>query len=125
MIDPALRSRYNQWWNGENQTPLLFFLTHEGTPPYPETFTDTEYWLDLPRRLRRELFELEHTLLLGDAVRVMHNNFGPGVLGACMGGNYHCDRLTFWYGAPVLDQLSDIERFTLCDDNPWLERVDA
>ena len=117
------RRRYLDWWRGENEEPVLIVTCWDGAPAPEPAPSDRDHWFDFPSRFSRELYAIEHTLYFGDAFPFLFLNFGPGVLGAAMGGDYHFDRHTFWFVRPVLESLSDVERCRSRDDNPYWRAV--
>lgn len=123
MLDAALRERYGQWWRRANDSPLVLVTAWDGAPAPPEPADNEAYWLDFPSRLERHSYWFEHTHHAGEAFPCLFVNFGPGVLGACMGGKYAFDRHTFWFTAPVLEDLEWIEEFRVRPDNVWLRRI--
>lgn len=59
-------------------------------------------WLDLPGRVEREVWRLEHTHFLGDALPVAWPNMGPEIFSAWCGAGYEFGETTTW-SLPVVD----------------------
>ena len=53
-------------------------------------------WLDLPGRVEREVWRLEHTAFLGDALPVAWPNMGPEIFSAWCGAGYEFGETTTW-----------------------------
>lgn len=123
MLNPAVLDQYRAWWSCRNERPLIYASAWDGAPPPPAAASPEEHWLDFPKRIARESYQIHHTLHFGASVPVLFLNFGPGVLGACMGGSYRYDWHTFWFDRPVLERLDDMENFRIREDNVWWQRV--
>lgn len=123
MISMDTLRAYRNWWNRTNAEPLLLITAWDGAPGPPVPDNDHDWWFDFPSRFAREAYWLDHTLRLGQALPHLFINFGPGVLGACMGGTYEYDRHTFWFTRPVLERLEMIEDFRIREDNRWWQAV--
>ena len=119
MLSPTTRKKYLDWWNNDNQNPVIVMTSWDGAPPAKIPENPEEIWFDFPSRLARELYTLEHTVYLEDAFPYLFVNFGPGILGACMGGKYAYDRETFWFTEPVLENLEEIHQFRIQENNFW------
>lgn len=115
--------KYRDWWANRNTSPVLIITAWDGSPGPAWPDSPRKYWLDFPSRLDRESYIIAHTRCYADAVPCLFSNFGPGVLGACMGGLYEYDWHTFWFREPVLHDLADIEKHRIQEDNFWWMKV--
>lgn len=123
MISSESKRKFEDWWQGRNRDPVLMVASWDGAPQPAEPEDDRAFWFDYPSRLAREMYRFEHTRYQVDGFPSLYLNFGPGVLGACMGGDYVYDRLTFWFREPVLHDLEAIEELRIREDNAWWQAV--
>lgn len=64
-------------------------------------------WLDLPARMEREVWHLEHTDFLGDAMPVAFPNMGPEIFSTWCGAGYEFGETTTWSSPSVRDWPTD------------------
>lgn len=101
---PRVYARYEAFWNRAVADRPLVCMTlprpHAGeelpaalTKRYPD---DRSRWLDLAGRVEREVWRVEHTDYLGDALPIVWPNMGPEIFSAWCGAGYEFGETTTW-----------------------------
>ena len=108
--------RYEAFWNCDvlDRPPVALTLPRPVSEeePVPAAVT-REYpdhesrWLDLPGRVEREVWNLEHTDFLGDALPVAWPNMGPEIFSTWCGAGYEFGETTTWSSPSVHDWTTD------------------
>ena len=106
----ASYERYEAFWNRDvaDRPPvgITLPLPHdaERLPPaltkrYPG---ERSAWLDIGARVERDVWRLEHTRFLGDAMPIAWPNMGPEIFSAWCGAGYEFGETTTW-SEPCID----------------------
>ena len=109
-------ARYEAFWNRAvlDRPPVAITLPRPQSAGEPvPSAVSKDYpdhrsrWLDLPARVEREVWALEHTEFLGDALPVAWPNMGPEIFSAWCGAGYEFGETTTWSTPSVEDWATD------------------
>ena len=125
-----VKATYRKWWRGELDRPIVPVVVQNRDPgrPKPDApLLDQSNCADLTvpveALIDRIDYELSTCRFLGDAFP--HFNmlcFGPGVVGAFLGGILDNSTGRVWFHPPKNCQIQDIH-FRFDPDNVWFRRI--
>lgn len=121
MSFEKIQTRYRQFWNRENTTPILYLSGLKRNPEWPKAPEKLEdRWLDIDFLIANERAYIDNAFFLGDAFPLTNPNLGPDIFGASLG----CDIIfeeTTSYSVPFVKDWT--EDFSFHEDNKWWQKI--
>ncbi len=125
----AHRQRWQQWWAGELERPLVILYRNDPWPQrptwwshqlgaVPDTVGPDEIAAAFADRLTTQWY-------CGDQYPHVWIDYGPGVVAAALGGTLHADGSTTWFGPGIHADTSLAEIALPALGGPWWDRVQA
>jgi len=119
-------ARYEAFWNrGVADRPpvgITLPIPHDPerlpaalTKRYPD---HRSRWLDLEGRVERDVWKVEHTRFLGDAMPIVWPNMGPEIFSAWCGAGYEFGETTTWSEPNINDWDRDAPQARLDTEHP-------
>lgn len=109
ILSDEAKKRYNAFWaNAAIGRCCLYLEAPTGAQGMPTAETLTQKWEDTELRVRKALWQAEHTLYFADGYPKAFPNLGPGCLAAMLGGGFQWAEDTVWFeSAPIIADWSD------------------
>lgn len=107
----ATLAEYEKFWERKNTARPILNMTcvNPGSTPYPAPTSLEQQWLDPEYRYNAYKHNTANTEFIAEGIPCHFANFGPGMLSACIGGDFKLNPRTVW-----LDSKQVIEDW----DNP-------
>jgi 5-methyltetrahydrofolate--homocysteine methyltransferase len=126
----AVRANYTAWWDGTLERPLVMAALKgidPGRPCPPAPLLTQETCHDFrwsPEELVDRIdYELSQVAWLGDSFPFYNlDSFGPGILGAMLGGRLDNSSGRVWFYPDQECEIQDIH-FEYNPDNVWINRI--
>lgn len=126
-----VREDARQWWAGELTRPLIqIYMPRESDrqpaklPCFAKDVNAYDLRVTVDDIIDRVDYELSCQQFLGDAFPTLWPDFGPGVIGAFLGGQVETGAGTVWFHPGRPTPITDLQ-LTYDPHNVWFERVKA
>jgi hypothetical protein len=127
IIDEKLKKRYLEWWNRENEYPMLAVYSRKTIPRIPSlplpTKNPERRWTDAKYMSKVIRLVYSNMYCGGDAVPIYFPDLGPDILGAMSG---LCDIKYSWrttWAEPRVKDWDDIGEIKFDENNPFWNKL--
>jgi hypothetical protein len=114
------QKRLEAFWEGEVMERCCIGVLAPRETPLPCHFeycpptTLEQQWFDIEYRYEQILREFAHTFYGGEAFPFTISNLGPGVLAACLGGDFTLGEETVWFDShPIISDWEEEHEFRI------------
>jgi 5-methyltetrahydrofolate--homocysteine methyltransferase len=114
------KERLDAFWEGEIIDRCCIAITAPKNNTYDiiQARSLEEKWLDYDFRYNHFLKSCNETHFLGEAFPSFWNNLGPGVMAACIGGNFKLGDDTVWFDTnPIIKDWNSIPELKIYEDS--------
>jgi hypothetical protein len=120
--------RYEAYWNQSViDRPLIAIPVRPRVPLLGDQVPDSPsweaQWLDIDRRVERDIWVIENTAYYGDALPIAWPNMGPEIFSAWCGAGYQYGKMTTWSVPSINSWAEDGPGARLDLDHPLFRRT--
>ena len=123
-------ARYEAYWNQAIvDRPLVAIALpparseRERAVPRPAYSSHTARWLDIDQRVEEDVWTVEHTHLIGDAMPIVWPNMGPEIFSAWCGTGYEFGETTTWSTPSIGNWDLDASRARVDLEHPLFRKT--